>query len=237
MTAADHIAVALDHASVDDNLDLIRRLKGRAKWLKIGMRLFFAAPERSLEAARDAGANIFLDLKLYDIPETVRGAARSLARFTPELVTIHASGGAAMATAAVEGFREGGSPSTAVIGVTILTSFDAQGLSQVGFALPPAAAALQLAEHTAAAPIAGWVCSTAEVASLRARFPEHRLIVPGIRPAGSEPGDQRRIGTPASAIQEGASLLVIGRPIIAAPDPEQAFDDILREVAAALEAP
>ena len=98
MTAADHIAVALDHASVDDNLELIRRLKGRAKWLKVGMRLFFAAPERSIAAARDAGANIFLDLKLHDIPETVRGAARSLARFTPELVTIHASGGAAMAT-------------------------------------------------------------------------------------------------------------------------------------------
>lgn len=235
MNPADYIAVALDHAAVEDNLELIERLKGRAKWLKIGMRLFFAAPDRALAAARDAGANIFLDLKLHDIPETVRGAARSLAHYAPELVTIHASGGAAMATAAVEGFRDGGSERTAVIGVTILTSFDADGLQQVGFSLPPAAAALNLAEHTATAPIAGWVCSTAEVASLRARFPAHRLVVPGIRPLGADLGDQRRVGTPAAAIHEGASLLVVGRPIIAAPNPREAFDSILREVAGALE--
>lgn len=235
MNAADHIAVALDHASVEDNLRLIAQLKGRAKWLKIGMRLFFAAPDRAIDAARDAGASIFLDLKLHDIPETVRGAARSLARFEPELLTIHASGGAAMATAAVEGFREAGSPNTAVIGVTILTSFDAAGLSDVGFARPPAEAAIQLAEHTASAPIDGWVCSTAEVAALRTRFPGHRLVVPGIRPAGAELGDQRRVGTPAAAIRAGASLLVLGRPIIAAPSPEEAFDNVLREVAGTLD--
>lgn len=237
MNPADAIAVALDHASVEDNLVLIRQLKGRAKWLKIGMRLFYAAPEQALDAARDAGASIFLDLKLHDIPETVRGAARSLARFAPELVTVHASGGAAMATAAVEGFAEGGSPRTAVIGVTVLTSFDAPGLEAVGFALPPAAAALRLAEHTASSPIAGWVCSTAEVAALRHRFPDRQLIVPGIRPAGAALGDQRRVGTPADAIHAGASLLVIGRPIIAAPDPVAAFDAVLGEVATALENP
>lgn len=233
MNPADAIAVALDHPTVEENLALVRTLKGRAKWLKIGMRLFYAAPEQSIAAARDAGASIFLDLKLHDIPETVRGAARSLARFAPELVTVHASGGAAMVSAAVDGFAEGGSPSTAVIGVTILTSFDATALEAVGFALPPADAAVRLADHTAASPIAGWVCSTAEVASLRQRFPSRLLVVPGIRPAGAALGDQRRVGTPADAMRAGASLLVVGRPIIAAPDPAAAFDAILAEIATA----
>jgi orotidine-5'-phosphate decarboxylase len=233
VSALDRLAVALDHEDPGANLELVRRLRGRVGWFKVGMRLFYAEPERSIAAVREAGARLFLDLKLHDIPETVRGAARALAVHAPDLVTIHGLGGAAMAVAAREGFAAGGSPGTRVIAVTILTSMDAPTLVSVGLSSSPGQAVERIAATTADAGVDGWVCSPHEVASLRGRFADAMLVVPGIRFDAAAHEDQRRVGTPSEALAAGASLLVVGRPILRAADPVAATEQILEQVRAA----
>jgi orotidine-5'-phosphate decarboxylase len=228
----DRLAVALDVPDGRLALDMVDRLGDSCRWLKVGMELYYAEGNSLLEALRSRGYRIFLDLKLHDIPNTVAGGVRSVARSGAELLTVHAAGGAAMLAAAAETARTPGAPR--LLAVTVLTSMDATELSNVGACGSPADQVLRLARLAAAAGIHGMVCSAQEVAGLRAELGrEAMLVVPGIRPAGDAANDQRRVATPADAIAAGASMLVVGRPITRAANPADAARAILGEIESA----
>jgi orotidine-5'-phosphate decarboxylase len=199
--------------------------------LKVGLELFGAAGP---EAVRRVGARapVFLDLKLHDIPVTVAGAARAVARLRPEVLTVHAAGGADVIRAAVEA-----APGTMVAAVTVLTSLGDDDLGRIGVSGPVPDAVLRLAALSVEAGAQGLVCSPREVSAVRAEVGDDvTLITPGVRPAGSEANDQARVATPEEALLAGADLLVIGRPITRAPDPGAAAAAIaarLRRVAVA----
>ena len=196
------------------------------------MELYYAAGNSLIEALRSRGFNIFLDLKLHDIPNTVAGAVRSATQAGASLLTLHASGGPAMMAAAAEAASDPNAPR--LLAVTVLTSMDAAELAAVGVPSSPAEQVLRLAWLAKQAGIDGMVCSAEEVSALRDELgPAALLVVPGIRPAGSEVGDQKRVATPGSAIRAGASMLVVGRPITRAGDPAEAASAILREIAEA----
>jgi orotidine-5'-phosphate decarboxylase len=230
----DRLIVALDFPSAAPARAFLAQLGGTCRWLKVGMELYYAEGNAFVEELRGLGYEVFLDLKLHDIPNTVAGALRSATRTGASLLTLHASGGAAMmAAAATEVAQLPGAPR--LLAVTVLTSMDATQLSGIGIADSPADQVLRLARLAWGAGIRGMVCSAEEVALLRAELgPEAELVVPGIRPTGSDIGDQKRIATPAAAIRRGASRLVIGRPITQAADPQKAAEMILEEIASAL---
>lgn len=220
--ARERIIVALDRSTVDENLGLITSLRGRCAWFKVGLRSHYEAGDRVIDAVRAAGGRLFLDLKLHDIPATVNGAVRALARHAPDLLTVHASGGAAMVRAAVEAAREV-TPSTRVIAVTVLTSFSAESLEALGLGDVGGTATRWGAEAMRGG-ADGLVCSGEEVASLRSAHPDATLVVPGIRRAGESRGDQSRVLGPVEAVARGATFLVVGRPIHASEDPAAAWD-------------
>jgi orotidine-5'-phosphate decarboxylase len=225
----DRLIVALDVPSADAAMNLADQLQGTCRWFKVGMELYYAAGNSVIERLRDRGFQIFLDLKLHDIPNTVAGAVRSVAGTGASLLTIHAAGGPAMMRAAAE--AAGAPDSPRLLAVTVLTSMDGAQLAAVGVADPPAAQVVRLARLAAAAGISGLVCSAQEVAEVRdALGPGSLLVVPGIRPAGAPTDDQRRIATPAQAIAGGASMLVVGRPITQAADPAAAATVILDQI-------
>ena len=225
----DRLAVALDFPSAAEAFDLVDRLDGACQWLKVGMELYYAAGNGLVEALRGRGYSVFLDLKLHDIPNTVTGAVRSVTSAGASLLTVHAGGGAAMMRAAAAAANVPGGPR--LLAVTVLTSMDAAELAEVGVAASPGNQVLLLARLAKAAGIDGMVCSAGEVEALRKRMgPETMLVVPGIRPAGSDVGDQRRVATPEAAIARGASMLVVGRPITKAIDPGAAARAILEEI-------
>jgi orotidine-5'-phosphate decarboxylase len=225
----DQLAVALDFPSAAEALGLVDRLEGACKWFKVGMELYYAAGNGLVETLRGRGYDIFLDLKLHDIPNTVAGAVRSVTSAGASLLTVHAGGGAAMMRAAVAAANVPGGPR--LLAVTVLTSMDAAELSGVGVAASPADQVLRLARLAQGAGINGMVCSAEDVGALRAEMGlETMLVVPGIRPAGSDVGDQRRVATPETAIAQGASMLVVGRPITKAIDPGVAARAILEEI-------
>jgi len=231
----NRLAVALDFPSSQPALAFVDRLEGTCRWLKIGMELYYAAGNQLLETLRSRGYEIFLDLKLHDIPNTVAGAVRSVTHSGASLLTIHASGGEAMIRAAAEAAAVPGAPK--LLAVTVLTSMDAAQLSGIGVPDAPAQQVLRLAKlaQSAGSAAMGMVCSAEEVALLRAELvPGTTLVVPGIRPAGAALGDQRRVATPATAIAAGASMLVVGRPITQAADPAAAAQAILHEIAGAI---
>lgn len=230
---AERVIVALDAGTTEANLAVIAALTGRARWFKLGMGEYYTAGPRLLEAIAEAGAQVFLDLKLHDIPRTVHEAARALAPLRPAMTTVHASGGAEMVAAATEGFAAAGAE-TIVLAVTVLTSLDDPSLSELGFSAGAAQTATRLGEVALSAGARGLVCSPHEVAALRARYPQAVLVTPGIRPAGEATHDQRRVATPAMALQAGASYLVVGRPIWTAADPTAAFDRICVEAGNAI---
>ena len=233
LSPKDYLAVALDVPDASAALDLVDRLEGACRWLKVGMELYYAAGNSLVEELRSRGYSIFLDLKLHDIPNTVAGAVRSATRAGAELLTVHGCGGGAMLRAAAEAAQAPDSPR--LIAVTVLTSMDAAELASVGVAASPAEQALRLARLAKASGMDGMVCSAEEVRSLREEVGEDAiLVVPGIRPSGASLDDQRRVATPADAIKRGASLLVVGRPISKAPDPAAAAQSILHEIQAAL---
>jgi orotidine-5'-phosphate decarboxylase len=226
------LAVALDFPSAAEALNLVERLEGSCQWFKVGMELYYAAGNGFVETLRARGFNVFLDLKLHDIPNTVAGAVRSVTGVGASLLTIHAGGGAAMMAAAAEAAAVPGAPR--LLAVTVLTSMDAGQLAGVGVAGSPAEQVLRLAKLAHGAGINGMVCSPEEVADLREELgPEAMLAIPGIRPAGSDVGDQRRVATAGEAIARGASMLVVGRPITRAIDPAAAARAILDEIAGA----
>jgi orotidine-5'-phosphate decarboxylase len=225
----DRLVVALDLPSRQEALKLVDRLGQTCQWFKVGMELYYAAGNSIVQQLRDRGFDIFLDLKLHDIPNTVAGAVRSATRAGASLLTIHASGGAAMMDAAAEAASAPGSPR--LLAVTVLTSMDANQLAGIGVTASPAEQVLRLARLAQASGIDGMVCSPEEVDLLRKETgPDTLLVIPGIRPAGSDIEDQKRIATPAQAITHGASILVVGRPITRAPDPAEAARAILQEI-------
>jgi len=231
----DRIAAALDVPDPAAARALAEKLAGHVGMFKVGLELFVAHGRAAVDAVRPFGLPIFLDLKLHDIPQTVEAAARGAGAQGAALVTVHASGGAAMIAAARRGLLAGaaaaGVAAPKLLAVTVLTSLGPEDLRSVGFAGTPAATALRLARLALEAGADGLVCSPEEVAQLRRDLgPSPLLVVPGIRPAGSAAGDQRRTGTPRAAIEAGASLLVIGRPLRDSPDPAAAADSIAADL-------
>jgi orotidine-5'-phosphate decarboxylase len=225
----DSLAVALDFPNTTQALSLVDRLGRTCRWYKVGMELYYAVGNSIVQQLRDRGFNVFLDLKLHDIPNTVAGAVRSAAQAGASLLTVHASGGAAMMSAAAVAASSPGSPR--LLAVTVLTSMDAEELAGIGITTSPAEQVLRLAKLAQQAGINGMVCSPEEVAILRKETgPDSLLVIPGIRPAGSTIEDQKRIATPARAIAQGASMLVVGRPITRAADPTAAAEAILQEI-------
>jgi len=229
LTARDRLAVALDLPTEHEALKLVDRLGQTCQWYKVGMELYYAAGNTIVQQLRNRGFSVFLDLKLHDIPNTVAGAVRSATQAGASLLTIHATGGAAMMSAAAEAASAPGSPR--LLAVTVLTSMDANELAGIGITASPAEQVLRLAKLAQAAGINGMVCSPEEVDLLRKETgPDTLLVIPGIRPAGSAIEDQKRIATPAQAITHGASMLVVGRPITRAHDPAKAAHAILQEI-------
>ena len=228
----DRLAVALDHPDAYQAMKLVDSLGQTCQWFKVGMELYYAAGNDIIRQLRDRGFDVFLDLKLHDIPNTVAGAVRSATKAGASLLTIHASGGPAMMTAAAEAAKAPGSPR--LLAVTVLTSMDAAQLEATGITASPADQVLKLAKLARQSGIDGFVCSAEEVAAVRAATgPQTLLVIPGIRLAGAAIDDQKRIATPSQAIAQGASMLVIGRPITQAKDPAAAAEDILNEIAQA----
>lgn len=215
------IAVALDVPELAALRSISAAVAPHVSTLKIGLEVFLrdgrAGIDAALDAARDAGApcDLFLDLKLHDIPNTVAGAARSVSDIAPRYLTVHASGGADMIRAAADAL-----PDTLIVAVTVLTSLSQSDVEEIGWREPAQVIAVRMAEQSVAAGARAIVCSPREVSAIRAAVPsEIVLITPGVRPAGSDVGDQSRIATPMQAAAEGANILVIGRPITAAADP------------------
>ena len=233
--ARRRLIVALDAPSAAAALDLVNRIERQCQWFKVGLELFTSAGPAVLEPLIARGHSVFLDLKLHDIPNTVAGAVRSAAALGARMLTLHALGGPAMlaaARAALEGLPD----PPELLAVTVLTSMDSEQLQAVGVERSPAEQAQLLVHMGLAAGIRGFVCSPREAGSLRALTgPAGVLVVPGIRPAGGQVNDQKRIATPADAIKAGASYLVVGRPITQAPDPAEAAAAILRQMATAIE--
>src|SRR5574340_556241 len=216
---AAKIIVALDYADAASALALVERHDPVLCRLKVGKELFTAAGPELVRTLVARGFEIFLDLKFHDIPNTVAAACRAAARLGVWMVNVHASGGRRMMTAAREALAEL-PEAPLLIAVTVLTSMGAEDLAEVGVSDAPTDQVLRLARLAQACGLDGVVCSGEEAARLRAGLgADFRLVTPGIRPAGAEAGDQRRVMTPAEALRAGASDLVIGRPITAAPDP------------------
>ena len=222
-SGSDRLIFPLDVDSLERALPWVERLRGSVGVFKVGLELFSAVGPEAVRAIRAAsGADVFLDVKLHDIPATVEGAARALREVAPALLTVHASGGKAMLEAAV---RAAG-PEIVVLAVTRLTSLHAS-VDEV----------CELARVAREAGCGGVVCSGAEAAAVRqAVGPGLRIVCPGVRPAGSDPGDQARVVTPGQAIAAGADYVVCGRPIRDAADPVAAAHAVADEIARALEA-
>jgi len=233
-SARRRLIVALDIRDAASALDLLTRLEGTCTWFKVGLELFVAAGPAVLDPILSRGHSVFLDLKFHDIPNTVAGAVRSAATLGARMMTIHASGGPAMLSAARKAL-EGVANPPELLAVTMLTSMDSEQMAAVGFESSPSDEVKLLAQMAFNAGLRGFVCSPQEVAAVRALAgPAATLVVPGIRPAGADIGDQKRIATPADTLRMGASYLVVGRPITQAADPAAAATAILTEMATAL---
>jgi orotidine-5'-phosphate decarboxylase len=228
--SAQRLIVALDFPDAVAALACADQLAGSVSWFKVGLELYLAAGERIVRDLKQRGHSVFLDLKLHDIPNTAASAVRSLSQLEPDMLTVHAAGGRAMLNAAAEAARSLPHPPR-LLAVTVLTSMDTAALAETGVPSSPVEQVLRLARLAAECGIEGMVCSPAEAAALRSALPKALLVTPGIRPAGADAGDQKRIATPQFALAAGASMLVIGRPITAAADPKAAAQAILSDMA------
>jgi orotidine-5'-phosphate decarboxylase len=211
------IAVALDSPDLETAARWASLVTPHVSTVKVGLELYLRYGPDVVASVRGAsGVQVFLDLKLHDIPATVAGAARAVARLRPALLTVHAAGGPNMIRAAVTA----AGPQTKIAAVTVLTSLDDTDLARTGVSGPPQDAVRRLGVLAVEAGARALVCSPHEVAAVRADVgPDITLITPGVRPAGSATQDQARVATPEEALQAGADLLVIGRPITGAADP------------------
>lgn len=235
MDVKDQLCVAFDVPDLSAAKSLAKALGGTAGFAKVGMELFTAEGPPVLGVLRDAGFKIFLDLKYHDIPNTVGGAVRAAARNSVAMLNVHAQGGSAMLRAAADACNSAGAcGSFAVLGVTVLTSIDQETLNHdLRIDGDVSSAALHLAGLVSDAGLAGVVASPKEISMIRAAYPKPFLIVaPGIRPPGSATDDQKRTGTPRAAIDSGADMIVVGRPITQASDPRDAACRILDDIGA-----
>jgi orotidine-5'-phosphate decarboxylase len=233
MSLENPVFCALDTTDLGRAETLARSLTGSVGGVKIGMEFFNAHGPAGYRAVAATDLPIFLDLKLHDIPNTVAGGIRAVLPLRPAIVNVHTAGGGAMMRAAADAAKEAGESRPLVIGVTMLTSLDASDLRDTGVSGSPSDHVRRLAGLAASSGLDGVVCSAHEIEVLRRDLDkDFKLIVPGIRPAGSDVGDQKRIMTPVEALTLGADLLVIGRPITSANDPRAAAEEIGRSLAA-----
>ena len=224
------LILALDCETAEEAAPLLRQLSGRLRWVKIGLQMFTAYGPDYVRRVADQGFNIFLDLKLNDIPNTVAKAVQSLAPLPIGMLTLHTSGGREMMEWAVKAQRQH-KPELLLLGVTVLTSMDDAALNATGVPGSAAAQVERLARLAAAAGMSGLVCSPHEVAPLRAVLPANvQLVTPGVRPADSAADEQKRVMTPADAARAGSNFIVVGRPILRAANPADAATRILREL-------
>ncbi len=220
------IALALDTHEIAVLRDWVEQTREVVSTLKIGLETFYRNGADAIDLVRESGCDLFLDVKLHDIPNTVAGAAAALARYSPKYLTVHASGGPEMVRAACQAL-----PSTLITAVTVLTSLDDQALTEVGIYTPAQDIVLRQAASAVAAGARAIVCSPLEVARVRAEVGSAIvLITPGVRPAGAARNDQKRVMTPVEALEAGADLLVIGRPITGSPNVNAAAIAIAREI-------
>ncbi|MFI6596818.1 orotidine-5'-phosphate decarboxylase [Nonomuraea sp. NPDC050536] len=216
MSTPAPIAVALDAPDLETAARWAGLVTPHVSTVKVGLELYLRYGPDVIASVRGAsGVQVFLDLKLHDIPNTVAGAARAVARLRPAILTVHAAGGPAMIKAAVDS-----APHTKIAAVTVLTSLSESDLDRIGLIGPADDAVRRLSSMAVEAGATALVCSPHEVAAVRAEVgPAITLITPGVRPAGADTQDQARVATPERALADGADLLVIGRPITASPDP------------------
>ena len=226
------LIVALDVQTRDEAVAKVKEIGEPVGFYKIGLELFTAEGPDVVKAVKDLGKKVFLDLKFHDIPRTVERAVRSGARLGVDLMTIHSVGGKAMIAAAAQAAAEFGAAAPRILAVTVLTSMDEQDLKDVGIVgRTPAEQVSAMAKFAVDNGADGLVCSPREVGALSRSLKAGTLfITPGVRPAGAAVGDQKRVATPADAVRDGATHLVVGRPILAAEDPVAAAAAILAEM-------
>lgn len=233
--ARDAIIVALD-CDIARAQELADILQGRATWVKVGMTLFYREGPRVVKLFKDRGFKVFLDLKLFDIPFQVEGAAESAALTGADIISIHALGSSEMIQAAARGVARAsaagvGAEAAKIISISVLTSMNDDSLKEIGIESSVEDEVSRLGALAARSGSNGMVCSPHECASMRACFGEDGLIVvPGVRPKSACANDQKRVATPAFALSHGASKIVIGRPITQADDPRASFDAIVDEI-------
>ena len=215
---SNRIFVALDTPDLERARALAGRVRHHVGGVKLGLEFFAANGPAGVRAIEELGLPVFLDLKLHDIPNTVAKAVQALAPLKPAILTLHASGGRAM----LEDAKAAAHPDTKVVAVTMLTSLDADDLAATGVSGTPHDHVLRLAGLAQEAGLDGIVCSGAEVKAAHAQWPKGFFVVPGVRPADGVAGDQKRVVTPRQAIDHGASILVVGRPITQTEDPDAA---------------
>ncbi|AKX44411.1 orotidine 5'-phosphate decarboxylase [Thiopseudomonas alkaliphila] len=224
------IIVALDFPTHDAALAMAARLNPAQCRVKVGKELFTRCGPAVVEALQAKGFEVFLDLKFHDIPNTTAMAVKAAAELGVWMVNVHCSGGLKMMAACREELEKRSGMNPLLIGVTVLTSMEQADLAGIGLDLAPQEQVLRLAGLAAQAELDGLVCSAQEAVELKSNFPQLSLVTPGIRPAGSAANDQKRILTPAQAIQAGADYLVVGRPITQAADPALMVEQILQSL-------
>ena len=233
--ADDRLIVALDVSTMDAMKSIVSSLGDSVSFYKVGMELFYAEADQTVRYLQEHGKHVFLDLKLHDIPNTVAHGVSSLTRLGANLITIHGQGGPIMMKAAAEAARESaeklGIERPKLLAITVLTSFDDESWTSIGGQLPIADQVIRLAKLAKESGMDGVVCSALEAKMIReACGPDFLIVTPGIRPSFAATDDQKRIATPASALQDGASRLVIGRPITQAENPREAVRLIIEEM-------
>ncbi|OPA78490.1 orotidine 5'-phosphate decarboxylase [Paenibacillus selenitireducens] len=234
---AGRIMVALDYPNVDQARELLQQLQGIPCYMKVGMQLYYAEGPAFVRELKELGYKVFLDLKLHDIPNTVKSGANSITKLGVDMINVHAAGGVEMMAAAMKGVEEALQENPAldkpiVIAVTQLTSTSQQMLNEeIGIPGAVADAVVHYAKLTKQAGLDGVVASPLEVEMIKAACGnEFKTITPGIRPAGSAKGDQTRVMTPKQALTEGTDFIVIGRPITTAANPREAIENIIEEL-------
>ncbi|MEI9851721.1 MAG: orotidine-5'-phosphate decarboxylase [Sphingomonas sp.] len=212
------IYVALDTPDLERAKAIAQRVHAHVGGIKLGLEFFMANGRHGVHEMAEIGLPIFLDLKFHDIPNTVAKAVQALRPLEPAILTVHAAGGRAM----MEDAKAAAPSGTRVVAVTMLTSLDGSDLESIGLSSDPHEQVVRLTELAKSAGVDGIVCSGEEVKAARAAWKDGFFVVPGVRPADGSPGDQKRVVTPRQALDRGASILVVGRPITQAQDPDQA---------------
>ncbi len=224
------LILALDVESLGEGLEMLQAIGPKLKWVKVGLQLFTKYGPEVVRVIAGLGYKVFLDLKLHDIPNQVASAVKSLRGLPVGLLTVHTSGGEEMMRWASEARRDMGD-SLQLLGVTVLTSMDSEGLRSIGVNIVPEEQVLRLGELGMRSGLQGLVCSPLELPMLRERLgPDVILVTPGIRPLGADSNEQKRIMTPAEAVVAGADYIVVGRPVTKAENPAKALEVILSEM-------